>query len=154
MVERGEAAAAAATGAEKTRLEGLLVTRRKLLNQQLIQETMYNRFDPIIAMEVEAANKAHGLTGTDALDPDLVKAMLFQESELGTSGTHLEVPPSHPVKTRFNLGEEKPGHTWLETIKAYNGSGARAEHYRDAIANRASGAATAAAAGTPFTPTR
>ncbi|KQR16254.1 DUF4157 domain-containing protein [Cellulomonas sp. Leaf334] len=90
---------------ERLRLEGLLATRRKLLNRKLIQETMFNRFDSIIKSEVDAANTANGLTGKAALDPNLLKSMLFQESQLGTSGRHLEVPASHPVKTRFNLGQ-------------------------------------------------
>lgn len=270
-VAKNEAAAAGATGAEKTRLEGLLVTRREVLNRKLIQETMFNRFDPIIVREVTAANAAHKLTGADALDPDMVKSMLFQESEMGTAGTHLEVPPTHPVKSRFNLGQvidssglalltmlereqpnwvasfflgdqrsdlgkaqtekatlekkatrtvaenarlvelkrlavgtwetfiweykapgkttgfadaiagffastsparnmdyefwihmavlwlfekKTPKRTWLETIKAYNGSGKRAEHYRDAVVRRAAAAETAAKAGKPFAPTR
>jgi hypothetical protein len=90
---------------ERKRLEDLLKKRQAILNRRLIQETMFNRYDGIIKKEVDAANKVHGLTGKDALDPNLVKAMLFQESQLGTAGTHLEVPPSHPVKTRFNLGQ-------------------------------------------------
>ncbi|WP_380677204.1 DUF4157 domain-containing protein [Salinigranum sp. GCM10025319] len=91
--------------AEKTRLESLLKRRQKVLNRKLIQETMFNRFDAVIKREVEQANKAHGLKGDEALDPNLLKSMLFQESQLGTAGAHLEVPPTHPVKTRFNLGQ-------------------------------------------------
>jgi len=53
---------------------------------------MFNRFDQTIKSEVDSANTAHGLTGRDALDPNLVKAQLFEESQLGTSGTHLELP--------------------------------------------------------------
>ena len=270
-VERNEAALVGKTGAERRRLEGLLAKRREVLNRKLIQETMFNRFDPIIAREVAAANTAHGLTGAAALDPNLVKSMVFQESEMGTSGTHLEVPPSHPVKSRFNLGQvidssgmalltmlereqpvlmttffltnlrsdlaaaqiektrlergrtlnaiqtarlaelrrlssgswetfiwgykatgrpigfvdaitwffassspaknmdyefwihmmvlwlfekKTPTRSWLDTIKAYNGSGRRAEHYREAVARRAADAEAAAGAGTPFMPTR
>jgi hypothetical protein len=90
---------------EQARLAALLAKRNEVLNRKLIQETMFNRFDPIIEVEVAAANKAHGLSGAKALDPNLVKAMIFQESQMGTSGVHLEVPPSHPVKTRFNLAQ-------------------------------------------------
>jgi hypothetical protein len=273
-VEKNEADLVGKIGKEKTRLENLLATRREVLNRKLIQETMFNRFDPIIAREVAAANAAHSLTGANALDPDLVKAMIFQESEMGTSGAHLEVPPSHPVKSRFNVGQvidssamalltmlereqpalmttfflttlrsdlstaqnekaklekdakkarlsaadatrladltllsqgswetfiwgykaagqtvgfldavtaffgsstpaknmdyefwihmmvlwlfekKKPSGTWLDAIKAYNGSGKRAQHYREAVERRAAGAEAAATAGTPFTPTR
>lgn len=90
---------------EKKRLEELLKKRQAVLNEKLIQETMFNRFDAIIKKEVDTANSAAGLTGKAALDSNIVKSMLFQESQLGTSGQHLEVPPSHPVKTRFNLGQ-------------------------------------------------
>ncbi|MES2741988.1 MAG: DUF4157 domain-containing protein [Pseudomonadota bacterium] len=270
-VEKNEAELVGKTGSEKTRLEGLLATRRSVLNRKLIQETMYNRFDPVIKAEVDTANAARGFKGADALDPDLVKAMIFQESEMGTAGAHLELVPTHPVKTRFNLGQvidssgmalltmlerEQPalitrfslgslradlaaaqaekkaleakaspgpadvsrlaqlvalsdasweafiwsykaagkpegfaaavdaffastvparnvdygfwihmmvlwlfekktkGRSWLDTIKAYNGSGKRAEHYRKAVQTRASGAEAAEAAGKSFTPTR
>jgi hypothetical protein len=258
-----------AFGEEKTRLEGLLTKRKSTLNRRLIQETMFNRFDAVIKREVDAANTAHGLKGKDALDPNLLKSMLFQESQLGTSGTHLEVPPSHPVKTRFNLGQvidssglalltlfereqpavmttysltglradlakaqreredlkkkaarsvaeearltelnrlsggswetfiweytatgaskgfndavtdffagaaparnedyefwihmavlwlfekHKSGMSWPETIRAYNGSGARAKHYRDAVVKRAGAARAAATKKTDFVP--
>lgn len=263
------AAAVALFNAERARLEGLLLKKREVLNRRLIQETMFNRFDAIIKREVDAANTAHGLTGAGALDPNLVKSMLFQESQLGTAGEHLEVPPSHPVKTRFNLGQvidssglalltlletEQPavisallptmradliaaqnerdalkrkttltatetsrlatldglaaqnwevfiwsyrasgpgglrfadvvaaffgtttparnfdyefwihmavmwlfekhtaGRSWPDTIRAYNGSGARARHYRDAVVRRATEAAAAASAGTTYVP--
>jgi hypothetical protein len=254
---------------ERVRLEGLLATRRRLLNKRLIQETMFNRFDGTIKSEIDAANKAHGFTGKAALDPNLFKAMLFQESQLGTAGTHLEIPPTHPVRTRFNLAQvidssglalmtlleaEQPatvaafslgdlrkdlavaqselaklrkkasrtaaedarlvtleglsgrnwegfiwgykalgasvgfadavssffaataparnedydfwihlavlwlfekhraGMSWHDAIKAYNGSGARAKHYRDAVVNRAESAKKAAAGGRDFVP--
>ncbi len=98
--------AVASFEAERTRMEGLLATRRGLLNRKLIQETMFNRFDGTIKSEVDNANKAHGLTGKAALDPNLVKAMFFEESQLGTSGRNLELPPvTHPVRTRFNLAQ-------------------------------------------------
>jgi hypothetical protein len=250
---------------ERKRLEDLLEVRQKSLNRKLIQETMFNRFDAVISSEVAAANTAHRLSGRDALDPNLVKAMLFQESELGTSGTHLQDPPREPVKSRFNLGQvidssglalltvmekdhpaivaarrignlrtdlaaaqtelarleakrnptatdtarlrvlkslsgqswetfiwayagfsdavndlftgvtparnldynfwihlavlwlfdkRRAGMTWEQAIKAYNGSGTRAEHYRQAVVARAAGAAAAAKAGTRFSPTR
>jgi hypothetical protein len=257
---------------EKARLEEVVKKKTEVLNRKLIQETMFNRFDGIIKREVDAANTAAGFTGADALDPNLMKSMLFQESQLGTSGEHLEVPPSHDVKSRFNLGQvidssamalltmleneqpavvatfklgtlradlataqkrraelqkqatrtaaenaeladldtkadqnweaflwsyraagsavgfseavrhffttvpagspekhldyefwihmavlwlfekHKKGMSWPATIRAYNGSGKRADHYRDAVTKRAASAAAAAKAGTEFVP--
>jgi Domain of unknown function (DUF4157) len=257
---------------EKARLESVVQKKTEVLNRKLIQETMFNRFDAVIKREVDAANAAAGFKGADALDPNLMKSMLFQESQLGTAGEHLEVPPSHPVKSRFNLGQvidssamalltmlekeqpaliarfklgtlrtdlaaaqkrraelqkkasltaaeaaeladldakseqsweafiwgyratgsavgfpeaiehfyanvpagapkknldyefwihmavlwlfekHKKGLSWADTIRAYNGSGKRAEHYRDAVTKRAADAAAAASTGKDFTP--
>jgi hypothetical protein len=90
---------------EEARLETTLAKKRDVLNRREIQEAMFNRFDAVIEREVVAANRAHGLAAKDALDPDLVKAQLFQESQLGTAGEHMSDPPVHLVKTRFNLGQ-------------------------------------------------
>jgi hypothetical protein len=87
---------------EVTRLEGLQST---LLNTRLIQAAMFNRFDEAIKRWTDHYNTKFGFTGKSAADPDMVKAMIFQESQMGTSGDHLEEPPSHPVKTRFNIGQ-------------------------------------------------
>lgn len=258
---------------EKARLEDMVKKKTAVLNRKLIQETMFNRFDGVIKREVDAANTAAGFKGADALDPNLLKSMLFQESQLGTAGEHLEVPPSFEEKSRFNLGQvidssgmalltmlekeqptiitkfklgalrtdlaaaqkrradlqkkktkspaeaaeladldkkaeqsweafiwgyqaagstdgfqeavrhlyasvpagapqkhldyefwihmailwlfakHKKGMSWPETIRAYNGSGAKADHYRDAVTKRASDAASAAAGGKDYTPT-
>jgi hypothetical protein len=90
---------------ESTRLEGLQANRLKFLNRRLIQASMLNRFDANIKKWVDHYNTKFGFTGKKALDPDLMKAMIFEETQMGTSGQHLEVPPSHPVKTRFNVGQ-------------------------------------------------
>lgn len=44
------------------------------------------------------------------------------------------------------------GMSWPDTIRAYNGSGARAEHYRQAVTTRASDAAAADKAGKDYIP--
>ena len=111
-VERGQAAIAAEQArpggprpGELTRLTGLQQTRERLLNRRLIQARMFNRFDASIARWTAFYNAQAIAPARDPLDPNLVKSLLFQESQLGTAGQHLEDPPSHPVKTRFNLGQ-------------------------------------------------
>lgn len=114
-VERGEQAIAqeqARKGGprpgEISRLQGLQQRREQVLNRKLIQERMMNRFDARIQHVVLYYNQQFGFTGANAsagLDPNLVKSLFFQESQMGTSGEHLEVPPSHPVKSRFNIGQ-------------------------------------------------
>lgn len=90
---------------EIPRLEGLQKNRQVSLNERLIQETMFNRFDPAIRQWTDHCNQQFGYKGSAALDPNLVKAMLYQESRLGTSGEHLEVAPRVHMRSRFNLGQ-------------------------------------------------
>jgi hypothetical protein len=90
---------------EVTRLEGLRENWLKLLNERLIQGTMFNRFDAAIKTWTDHYNTKLGLTGSKAADPDMVKAMIFEESQMGTAGPHLDDPPTHPVRTRFNIGQ-------------------------------------------------
>ena len=118
-IQRGEQAIAqeqARTGGprpgELTRLQGLQQHREESLNRKLIQEKMMNRFDPAIRRWVDFYNVQFGFTGSNAsaaLDANLVKALFFQESQMGTSGEHLDIPtpshPIHPVRSRFNIGQ-------------------------------------------------
>jgi hypothetical protein len=113
-VTRGRAAIAAESArpggprpGEIPRLAGLQQTREELLNRRLIQETMFNRFDPMIKHWTDHYNTQFGFTGSARLDPNLVKSMLFEESQMGTSGQHLlPVPPSDVSrKTVFNIGQ-------------------------------------------------
>ena len=90
--------------AEQKRRMDQLQGRRKELNSMLIRETMFNRFDATIKKEVDAANKGHGYTGKDALDPNLFKALLYQESRLGTSGLNLFMS-GESVRTNYNIGQ-------------------------------------------------
>ncbi|HYH90026.1 MAG TPA: hypothetical protein VEX67_12380 [Solirubrobacteraceae bacterium] len=70
----------------------------------LIQQTMLNRFDPSIRKWVDHYNAKLGYTGDRALDPNLVEAMLFQESQMGTEAKPLQVTTTHPdVTTQLNV---------------------------------------------------
>lgn len=119
---------------EKARLEGLLkgqkwslsgggarpgtaITQKPrydLLNIQLIQESLYNAHDTSIKNWVAHYNSGIGAAKKwDKLDANIVKSMIFQETQGGTSGAHLAMPKPgagiakgvrfHPVKSRFNL---------------------------------------------------
>ena len=90
---------------EAKRLADLQKTRLKRLNRKLIQGSFLNRFDASIKTWVDFYNTKFGYTGKDALDPNLVKAMLFQETQMGTEGEHLEdLTESDPkIKTRQNV---------------------------------------------------
>jgi Domain of unknown function (DUF4157) len=113
-VVRGEEALAAERArpggprpGEIPRIEGLQRVRERALNRALIEETMFNRFDPLIRQWTDHYNTAFGYTGAAGLDPDLVKSMIFQESQMGTAGRYLEPVPSSPGSrmARFNIGQ-------------------------------------------------
>ncbi len=96
--------------AELARRQGLLDRRETTMSRMLVRETMYNRFDALIVQWVNHYNAQ--FSPADNLDPNVVKSLLFQETRMGTSGTHLELPPysfadsrRHPVRSRFNLGQ-------------------------------------------------
>jgi len=80
------------------------------LNRALIEETMFNAFDAIIVKWVNYYDKKIGSKQKNpwpALDANLVKSMLYQESHMGTGGDHLLPPPYEEGqrKTRFNIGQ-------------------------------------------------
>jgi Domain of unknown function (DUF4157) len=96
--------------AELKRLQGLQATREESLNEKLIQETMYNTFDSGIKKWTDFYNKSTPYK--PLLDANIVKSMLYEETKLGTSGTHLEKPPyswtdgkKNPIRSRYNLGQ-------------------------------------------------
>ncbi|MEN6428240.1 MAG: DUF4157 domain-containing protein [Phycisphaerales bacterium] len=90
---------------ELSRLQQEQTTREGLLNRRLIQETMFNRFDAVISRWVDHYNQQFGYRDVNALNPNVVKSMLFQESQMGTAGRHLEDPASWPVRARCNIGQ-------------------------------------------------
>ncbi len=78
-------------------------SRESVLNQRLIQGEMLNRFDDSIKKWVDHYNGEFKFKGTDALDPNLIKAMVYQESQMGTFGDFMDDPPTNKILNRFNL---------------------------------------------------
>lgn len=91
---------------ELARLEGLQTNRYTSLNDQLIQETMFNSMDASIKKWTDHYNKTIGVPQKwTALDANLVKAMTWKESAMGTRGDFLSLPPYSAGQrmTRFNV---------------------------------------------------
>jgi hypothetical protein len=91
---------------ELERQKGAQEKRYADLNQKLIQETMYNAFDPQIKNWVDYYHEQIGKgRGWVKLDYNLVKSMVFQETQMGTAGVHLNAIPKSEDdrKTRYNL---------------------------------------------------
>lgn len=94
--------------AEVQEQEKLLAGAQTALNRVLIQQTMYNRFDPIIAKWVDFYNKQ--LKPKTPCDPNLVKSMMFKETRLGTNAKELSAGPATdwsnpniPFHSHFNV---------------------------------------------------
>jgi hypothetical protein len=83
--------------------EKLQSSRESVLNERLIQGEMLNRFDDSIKKWVDHYNGEFEFKGADALDPNLIKAMVYQESQMGTFGDFMDDPPTNKILNRFNL---------------------------------------------------
>lgn len=79
------------------------VKMAKGVNTRLIQGSMLNRFDASIKKWVDFYNDKFGFKDKDSLDPNLVKAMMYKESGMGTNEPFMSDPPTHPIMSRFNL---------------------------------------------------
>ena len=94
--------------------QGAQASREHVLNKRLIQATMLNRFDTSIQKWVDFYNNQFGFKDKDALDPNLIKAVAYQESQMGTSVDINDDPTMELILNRFNilqavdtLGEEQ-----------------------------------------------
>lgn len=95
----------------KTEVKGQMVSitpKSVALNRALIEQTMFNAFDQSIVTWVNTYNTQIGAPlHWPALDANIVKSMLYQESHLGTQGDFLLPPPYSAGQrmTRFNIGQ-------------------------------------------------
>ena len=72
---------------QRDHLQGQLAHRRLTYSRMWVRQMMYNRFDLSIAFWVNHYNRS--LRPGVALDPNIVKSIIYQESRMGTSGRHL-----------------------------------------------------------------
>ena len=77
--------------------------RERVLNKRLIQTTMLNRFDTSIQTWVAFYNNQFGFKGKDVLDPNLIKSVAYQESQMGTSVNIDDDPTTGLIFNRFNI---------------------------------------------------
>ena len=95
-----------ATGyvAELTRLQTTAQKQMEELNRRLIQETMFNSLDVSIKKWTSFYDNSIGSSkGWSPLDPNLIKSMIYQESQMGTSGQFIKTDPKETVMNRFNV---------------------------------------------------
>jgi hypothetical protein len=93
---------------ELARMEGLQDNRYTELNNNLIQETMVNRFDSWILNWVSYYNSL--LKPATNLDANIVKSLLYEETKMGTQGEHLEMAPA--IYTKYGLSALETDNLW------------------------------------------
>lgn len=95
---------------ERVRLQDSLSRRMVTYSRLWIKQMMYNRFDTTIDHWTQHYNGL--LSPADSLDANIVKSVIYQESRMGISGSHLMPPPydwdsgdRHPIRSRFNIAQ-------------------------------------------------
>jgi len=76
---------------ELERLSGLIKTNQELQANAENLEKSWNKLDQQIEDVVQEFNVKRNLKGNDRLDPNLVKALMFSETEMGTGTEYLEL---------------------------------------------------------------
>lgn len=110
---------------EISRIQGLIDKNKTLLQDAKTIEAQWNKLDRIIEDVVNDFNKQKGLTGKDRLDPNLVKALMFSESEMGT-GTEYKalvqsIPKDRPeARYHLNLGRVTDADVYKQAVKEFN----------------------------------
>lgn len=104
------AASLASMEEELRRRDDIYKDETRALSVLMVRECMYNRFDRDISHWTTHYNKL--LSPPVALDPNVPKSLFFEETRLGCSGVHLELPPyswndpaKNPIRSRYNLGQ-------------------------------------------------
>lgn len=77
---------------------------------------------------------------------------LFASNAPGQPALNLDYDFWIRAAVRWIFEKRRSVKSWEEAIRAYNGSGATAQHYRDAVSHRAQAATTAQSSGTEFVP--
>jgi RHS repeat-associated protein len=99
----------AANKEELTRINGLITTSSANLTKARATEAQWNKLDKEIEDVVHDFNIRRGYTGNNRLDPNLVKALMFSESEMGAGEDYKALvawlPTARPdARYQLNLG--------------------------------------------------
>jgi RHS repeat-associated protein len=114
-----------ANKAEVSRLENLIIDNVNLLANAKALEVQWNKLDRIIEDVVDEFNKKKNLTNNDRLDPNLVKALMFSETEMGTGKDYVALLEQIPKYTpqaayQLNLGRVTDGSMYNQTVKEFS----------------------------------
>jgi hypothetical protein len=110
---------------ELNRIQGSITTNNQLLSEAKIIQNQWNKLDTDIEDVVDEYNKLEGLKGKNRLDPNLLKALMFSETEMGAGKDYKalvkSVPTSNPnARYQLNLGRVTDGNMYNAVKKEFN----------------------------------
>jgi hypothetical protein len=109
---------------ELERLEELKNKNQKLFDEATSIEKQWNKLDVHLENVVDDFNKRKGFSGAKRLDPSLLKALLFSESEMGASVEYKKlvesVPKSNPNAVyQLNIGRVTDGNVYNAVVREF-----------------------------------
>lgn len=110
---------------ELQRLEDLKIKNQNFLNDAISVENQWNKLDADIENVVEDFNKRKGYKGNNRLNPSLLKALMFSESEMGAGVDYKKliesVPKSNPKAVyQLNIGRVTDGNLYNSVVKEFS----------------------------------
>ena len=111
--------------AELNRLQTTIQNTTGLLKEARSVEAQWNKLDGEIENVTDAFNKQRGLTGNQRLDPNLVKALMFSETEIGAGADYqalmVSIPKNYPQAVyQLNLGRVTDGAAYNAAVKEFS----------------------------------
>lgn len=114
-----------ANKAELQRLNELIDKNQSLYDNAVLIESKWNKFDNDIAEISVSFSDMKKLSASERLDPNLLKALIFSETEMGTNAEYLElvknIPQKHPECIyQLNIGRVTNADVFNSVVKEYN----------------------------------
>jgi hypothetical protein len=109
---------------ELKRLEDSKNKNQDFLNDAISTENQWNKLDKDIEDVVDDFNKRKGFNGDKRLNPNLIKALMFSESEMGAGFECKNLIESIPKKNpkavyQLNLGRVTDGNVYNSVVKEF-----------------------------------
>ncbi len=114
--------------ANKTELQRLqnLVNKNQILYEQAIRdERQWNKLDVEIKKVVDDFNRRKRYSSSQKMDPNLLKALMFSETEMGASEEYKRLIKSVPISNpkavfQLNLGRVTNGSVYNAVVKEFS----------------------------------
>jgi RHS repeat-associated protein len=111
---------------ELDRLNSLSAKYQNQLNEAITIQNQWNKLDRDIEDVVHNFNQQRNLTGSSRLDPNLVKALMFSETEMGAGADYQKLvemihnnPAYNDYRYQLNLGRVTDANMYNQVVKDF-----------------------------------